>query len=150
MSDGTDGKNASTTTTRLPDIRAEVREDGTGEISIDGVVERVRMANLAEAGAAITTRIAELAGSVGQPVPVQVRDPDGVWSLLIHADGHVDEAPGALDDQKDTADDTPAEPRPTTTDDSATDTAKPGPDPARTAAADAASTDRPTPTLPAP
>ena len=45
MSDGTDGKNASTTTTRLPDIRAEVREDGTGEISIDGVVERVRMAN---------------------------------------------------------------------------------------------------------
>ena len=56
MSDGTDGKNASTTTTRLPDIRAEVREDGTGEISIDGVVERVRMANLAEAGAAITTR----------------------------------------------------------------------------------------------
>ena len=95
MSDGTEGKNASTTTTRLPDIRAEVREDGTGEISIDGVIERVRMANLAEAGAAITTRIAELAGSVGQPVPVQVRDPDGVWSLLIHADGLVDEAPGA-------------------------------------------------------
>ena len=112
MSDGTDGKNASTTTTRLPDIRAEVREDGTGEISIDGVVERVRMANLAEAGAAITTRIAELAGSVGQPVPVQVRDPDGVWSLLIHADGLVDEAPGALDDPPDTPDDAPAESAP--------------------------------------
>src|SRR5688572_2605681 len=103
MSDGTDPKNGSTTT-RLPDIRAEVREDGTGEISIDGVVERVRMANLAEAGAAITTRIAELAGSVGQPVPVQVRDPDGVWSLLIHADGLVDEAPGELGDQPGTPD----------------------------------------------
>lgn len=99
MSDGTDGQNASTTTTRLPDIRAEVREDGTGEISVDGVIERVRMANLAEAGAAITSRIAELAGTVGRPVPVQVRDPDGVWSLLIHADGLVDEAPGALEDQ---------------------------------------------------
>ena len=121
MSDGTDGKNASTTTTRLPDIRAEVREDGTGEISIDGVVERVRMANLAEAGAAITTRIAELAGSVGQPVPVQVRDPDGVWSLLIHADGLVDEAPGALDDQPDDAPDEPSPEPPTTTD------AKPAP-----------------------
>ena len=89
MSDGTDGQNgASTTTTRLPDIRAEVREDGTGEISVDGVIERVRMANLAEAGAAITSRIAELAGTVGRPVPVQVRDPDGVWSLLIHADAY--------------------------------------------------------------
>ena len=143
MSDGTDGKNASTTTTRLPDIRAEVREDGTGEISIDGVVERVRMANLAEAGAAITTRIAELAGSVGQPVPVQVRDPDGVWSLLIHADGLVDEAPGALDDQPD-APDEPTPPNPS--DDTA---AKPAaPDGARPAAPDAASSDRP-PTLPA-
>jgi MinD-like ATPase involved in chromosome partitioning or flagellar assembly len=93
MSERTDGQNSSTTT-RLPDIRAEVREDGTGEISVDGVIERVRMATLAEAGAAITSRIAGLAGSLGQPVPVQVRDPDGVWSLLIHADGLVDEAPG--------------------------------------------------------
>ena len=99
MSDGTDGQNSSTTTTRLPDIRAEVREDGTGEISVDGVIERVRMANLAEAGAAITSRIAELAGTVGRPVPVQVRDPDGVWSLLIHPDGLVDEAPGSPADE---------------------------------------------------
>jgi len=93
MSDGTDGQSSSTTTTRLPDIRAEVREDGTGEISVDGVIERVRMATLAEAGAAITTRIAGMAESLGRPVPVQVRDPDGVWSLLIHPDGLVDEAP---------------------------------------------------------
>lgn len=133
MSDHGDGKSTSTTT-RLPDIRAEVREDGTGEISIDGVVERVRMANLAEAGAAITTRIAELAGTVGQPVPVQVRDPDGVWSLLIHADGLVDEAPGALDDQPD---DAPDEPTATLED-----VATPGPD-------ETPGTDRPTPTLPA-
>lgn len=81
------------TATRLPEISAEVREDGTGEISIDGVVERVSKANLAEAGAAITSRIAELAVSVGQPVPVQVRDPEGLWSLMIHPDGVVDEAP---------------------------------------------------------
>src|SRR3954462_12003214 len=90
MSD--DGQKGSTAT-RLPEISAEVREDGTGEISIDGVIERVNKANLAEAGAAITTRIAELAVSVGQPVPVQVRDPEGLWSLMIHPDGFVDEAP---------------------------------------------------------
>lgn len=93
------------TATRLPEISAEVREDGTGEISIDGVIERVSKANLAEAGAAITSRIAELAVSVGQPVPVQVRDPEGLWSLMIHPDGVVDEAPSAPQP-------TPAQPAP--------------------------------------
>jgi len=86
------------TTTRVPVVTAEVRDDGTGEISVDGVLERVATGNLQEAGAAITTRIAELAGRLGQPVPVEVRDPDGLWSLLIHADGLVDEAPNAADD----------------------------------------------------
>jgi MinD-like ATPase involved in chromosome partitioning or flagellar assembly len=89
MSEG-DG---STTAARLPQVTAEVHDDGTGQISVDGVVERIRMASLQEAGAAITERIAALAGEVGSPVPVQVRDPDGVWSLLIHPDGLVDEAP---------------------------------------------------------
>ncbi|GEK22489.1 chromosome partitioning protein [Cellulomonas xylanilytica] len=142
--DGSDGTSTSTTTTRLPDIRAEVRDDGTGEISIDGVIERVRMANLAEAGAAITTRIAELAGTVGQPVPVEVRDPDGVWSLLIHPDGLVDEAPGPLDDQP--ADGAPGDAAPDVepvvgTPDA---DAKPGASAAR-AASGTPSTDRPTP-----
>lgn len=142
MSDGSagrDGKSTSTATTRLPDIRAEVREDGTGEISIDGVIERVRMANLAEAGAAITTRIAELAESAGRPVPVQVRDPDGVWSLLIHADGLVDEAPGSPEDAsvEGAADDDPVAGTPAT--------AERDPEPAT----DAPSTDQPLPTLPA-
>ena len=86
------------TTTRVPVVTAEVRDDGTGEISVDGVLERVATGNLQEAGAAITTRIAELAGRLGRPVPVEVRDPDGLWSLLIHADGLVDEAPSATPD----------------------------------------------------
>ncbi|MBT0993244.1 chromosome partitioning protein [Cellulomonas sp. DKR-3] len=89
MSEG-DG---TTTAARLPQVTAEVHDDGTGQISVDGVVERIRMASLQEAGAAITERIAALAGEVGSPVPVQVRDPDGMWSLLIHPDGLVDEAP---------------------------------------------------------
>lgn len=89
MSEG-DG---TTTAARLPQVTAEVHDDGTGQISVDGVVERIRMASLQEAGAAITERIASLAGEIGSPVPVQVRDPDGMWSLLIHPDGLVDEAP---------------------------------------------------------
>ena len=85
--------NSVATVTRVPEITAEVRLDGTGEISVDGRIERVRRDTLQEAGAAITTRIAELADEAGQPLPVQVRDPEGVWSLLIHPDGTVDEAP---------------------------------------------------------
>ncbi|MCC2313901.1 chromosome partitioning protein [Cellulomonas xiejunii] len=76
----------------LPQISAEVREDGTGEISVDGVRESIAMADLAEAGAAITGRIAALAAEAGRPLPVEVRDPDGLWALLIHPDGRVDEA----------------------------------------------------------
>ncbi|GEL95285.1 chromosome partitioning protein [Cellulomonas composti] len=82
----------------LPRVSAEVRDDGTGAISVDGVIERIQMATLQEAGAAITARVAALAGEVGHPVPVTVRDPDGMWDLLIHADGLVDEAPGDLAD----------------------------------------------------
>jgi len=99
-----------TRTARLPQVTAEVRDDGTGQISVDGVVEAIRMANLQEAGAAITERIAALAGEVGAPVPVQVRDPDGMWSLVIHPDGLVDEAPSV------TSDDEPAVASPEATD----------------------------------
>ncbi|MBD7917374.1 chromosome partitioning protein [Cellulomonas sp. Sa3CUA2] len=76
----------------LPQISAEVREDGTGEISVDGVREMIAMADLAEAGAAITGRIAAIAAEAGRALPVEVRDPDGLWALLIHPDGRVDEA----------------------------------------------------------
>lgn len=78
--------------TRVPQISAEVREDGTGEITVDGVRETIAMADLAEAGAAVTSRIAALAADAGRALPVEVRDPDGLWALLIHPDGRVDEA----------------------------------------------------------
>lgn len=80
------------TTGALPHIVAEVREDGTGEISVDGVLERIAAADLAEAGAQMTSRIAVLAQEAGRALPVEVRDPDGLWALLIHPDGRVDEA----------------------------------------------------------
>ncbi|ADG73499.1 ATPase involved in chromosome partitioning [Cellulomonas flavigena DSM 20109] len=76
----------------LPVITAEVREDGTGEVTVDGVRETVATPDLAAAGAAVTARIAALAASVGRALPVEVRDPDGLWALLIHPDGRVDEA----------------------------------------------------------
>ncbi|GAA4626991.1 MinD/ParA family ATP-binding protein [Cellulomonas oligotrophica] len=86
---GTDGAD------QLPRITAEVREDGTGQISVDGVVQKIAARDLAEAGATMTARIAAIATDAGQALPVEVRDPDGLWSLLIHPDGRVDEAPDA-------------------------------------------------------
>ncbi|QCB94647.1 MinD/ParA family ATP-binding protein [Cellulomonas shaoxiangyii] len=83
------------TTGALPHIVAEVREDGTGEISVDGVLQRIAAADLAEAGAQMTSRIATLAQEAGRALPVEVRDPDGLWALVIHPDGRVDEATDA-------------------------------------------------------
>ncbi|MDM8086289.1 chromosome partitioning protein [Cellulomonas cellasea] len=76
-------------------VQAVVRADGTGEIVIEGIVQRVATGSMAEAGAAVTGLIAELAGRAGRPLPAEVEDPDGTWSLVIHPDGTVEEAASA-------------------------------------------------------
>ncbi|WP_309134608.1 chromosome partitioning protein [Cellulomonas sp.] len=132
-----------TTTGALPHIVAEVREDGTGEISVDGVLERIAAADLAEAGAQMTSRIAALAQEAGRALPVEVRDPDGLWALLIHPDGRVDEAPESDADEAaplsgavPAVDGAPAAPAPVP----APGTPAPVPASATTAAADAPTT----------
>ena len=82
----------------VPRITAEVRDDGTGELLVDGVLDTIARADLAEAGAEVTARVAALAARLGSPLPMQVRDPDGLWVLLVHPDGRVDQAPPADDD----------------------------------------------------
>ncbi len=76
----------------VPTITAEVRDDGTGELLVDGVLDTIARADLAEAGAEVTARVAALAARIGAPLPMQVRDPDGLWALLVHPDGRVDQA----------------------------------------------------------
>lgn len=77
----------------LPGIVAEVRADGTGYVAVDGAREDVVGADMSDVGAQITGRIAALADKAGRPLPAEVRDPDGMWLLLVHPDGRVDEAP---------------------------------------------------------
>ncbi|MBB2924680.1 chromosome partitioning protein [Cellulomonas cellasea] len=91
-------------------VQAVVRADGTAEVVVDGSVRRVALGSVAEAGAAVTGLVAEIAAGLGRPVPATVEDPDGVWSLLIHPDGSVEEAPTALADASSGA--TPAVPAP--------------------------------------
>ncbi|MCL2091969.1 MAG: chromosome partitioning protein [Micrococcales bacterium] len=76
-----------------PQIVAEVRADGTGYVTVDGLREDVLGADMSDVGSQITGRIAALAGTAGHPLPAEVRDPDGMWLLLVHPDGRVDEAP---------------------------------------------------------
>ncbi|WP_197711365.1 chromosome partitioning protein [Cellulomonas sp. WB94] len=93
-------------------VQAVVRADGTAEVALEGVTQHVETSSVAEAGAAIMGLIAEVAARTGRSVPVQVRDPDGLWSLLVHPDGSVEEASAALAEsrgrrsQDDGADDT--------------------------------------------
>jgi MinD-like ATPase involved in chromosome partitioning or flagellar assembly len=77
----------------VPRIVAEVRADGTGHLTVGTIREDIVGDDLAAAGAQITARIAALAAKIGAPLPAEVRDPDGLWVLLIHPDGRVDEAP---------------------------------------------------------
>jgi MinD-like ATPase involved in chromosome partitioning or flagellar assembly len=104
-------------------VHAVVRADGTAEVVLDGVTQNVETSSVAEAGAAIMGLIADVAARTGRSVPVQVRDPDGLWSLLVHPDGSVEEASAGLAEtrgrrsQDDGADDTrqvPAMPSGTT------------------------------------
>ncbi|MGW6130156.1 chromosome partitioning protein [Cellulomonas sp. NPDC055163] len=91
-------------------VQAVVRADGTAEVVVDGSVRRVALGSVAEAGAAVTGLVAEIAAGLGRPVPATVEDPDGVWSLLIHPDGSVEEAPSVVPDTASGA--TPAAPAP--------------------------------------
>jgi MinD-like ATPase involved in chromosome partitioning or flagellar assembly len=78
-------------------VRAVVRADGTGEVTIAGVTRIVEEGGVAEAGATIMAIIADAAASRGHDLPADVQDPDGLWSLVIHPDGSVEEASAALD-----------------------------------------------------
>jgi len=91
MTDGS-GEAGSGGPARVPTITAEVRDDWTGELRVDGSLETIARSDLAEAGAEVTSRVAALAARLGSPVPMEVRDPDGLWSLVVHPDGRVDQA----------------------------------------------------------
>ncbi|MCL2455793.1 MAG: chromosome partitioning protein [Micrococcales bacterium] len=77
----------------LPGIVAEVRANGTGYLTVDGVSQDLVGTDMSDVGAQITGRIAVLAGSMGKPLRAEVRDPDGLWMLIVHPDGQVEEAP---------------------------------------------------------
>lgn len=80
----------------MPTVVAEVRADGTGFLAVDGVRQDIVGDGMDAVGQQITQRIAAVAARLGTPVPAEVRDPDGLWVLLVHPDGRVGEAPSEV------------------------------------------------------
>lgn len=74
----------------FPRVHVLLREDGAGEVTIQGVSHLVHAATLEAARSfalgLVTMRAAHL---LGRPVRVTATDPHGTWLLVVHPDGRV-------------------------------------------------------------
>ncbi|WP_341359614.1 ATPase [Georgenia sp. M64] len=73
-----------------PRIEAVIREDGTGEVIINGTSRPIETTQPEQARAAIVAVIAETAAKVNRPVRATAADQDGTWPLIVHPDGTVE------------------------------------------------------------
>lgn len=70
-----------------PVIDASLRDDGNGQVSIDGVVHPVASSTVDGARAAIVRLIADAATVAGRALPATVRDDAGEWPIIVQPDG---------------------------------------------------------------
>ncbi len=80
---------SSDTVPRWPRIDAIVREDGSGEVTIDGTFHPISTGSLEEARVEVLRRVTENAARVGRPVRASATGPEGLWNLIVHPDGTV-------------------------------------------------------------
>ena len=80
---------SSDTVPRWPRIDAIVREDGSGEVTIDGAFHPISTGSLEEARVEVLRRVAENAAQIGRPVRASATGPEGLWNLIVHPDGTV-------------------------------------------------------------
>jgi hypothetical protein len=75
---------------RSPRTIAVLRDDGTGELTINGVTQPLKAPNVDEARALVLERVSAHAHEdLGGPVRLLASDPDGWWDLAVYPDGHV-------------------------------------------------------------
>jgi MinD-like ATPase involved in chromosome partitioning or flagellar assembly len=72
-----------------PRIEAVAREDGTGEVIVDGAAQSIAAGTLDEVRVAIIRNVTDIADRLGRPVRVSTSGPDGYWPLIVHPDGVV-------------------------------------------------------------
>ncbi|WP_419707551.1 ATPase [Promicromonospora sp. NFX87] len=80
---------SSDTVPRWPRIDAIVREDGSGEVTIDGTFHPITAGSLEEARVEVLRKVTENAARVGRPVRASATGPEGLWNLIVHPDGTV-------------------------------------------------------------
>lgn len=80
---------SSDTVPRWPRIDAIVRDDGSGEVTIDGTFHPITASNLEEARVEVLRRVTENAAQIGRPVRASATGPEGLWNLIVHPDGTV-------------------------------------------------------------
>jgi MinD-like ATPase involved in chromosome partitioning or flagellar assembly len=80
---------SSDTVPRWPRIDAIVREDGSGEVTIDGTFHPITTGSLEEARVEVLRKVTENAAKVGRPVRASATGPEGLWNLIVHPDGTV-------------------------------------------------------------
>ena len=73
-----------------PRIEAITREDGTGEVTVNGTSHPIATATRAEARSAIIAVVVDIAAKMGRAVRVATTGPDGDWPLIVHPDGTVE------------------------------------------------------------
>lgn len=72
-----------------PRIEATIRENKTGELTINGTSRPIEAADLARLRAGVIARCAVLAGQVHRAVRVHVTDVAGTYAIAIHPDAFV-------------------------------------------------------------
>lgn len=74
-----------------PTIKAIVRRDATGVLSIDGVRQSIEADDEVGVREEIIARVTAAAQEFGQPVRLLTEDSQGTWPLIVHPDGHLEE-----------------------------------------------------------
>ena len=80
-----------TITTTPPRIAATISDDGGVTLQIGTRVETSTHDTIPAAREAIVERIALIAARRGQPLSAIMQDPNGVWPVIIHGNGRVEE-----------------------------------------------------------
>lgn len=101
-----------TNTTAAPRVAATISSEGDVTLEIGTRIETSVHDSLPAARQAIVQRVSQIADRRGEPVSAIMQDPAGVWPVLVHANGRVEEraaqAAPALPPEETRQEETPA------------------------------------------
>jgi MinD-like ATPase involved in chromosome partitioning or flagellar assembly len=89
------GRAVSVETAGWPRAEAVVRDDGSGQVTIDGQMVPVYRNSLGEARSEVMRLITEYSTSIGLAVDVRAEGPEGLTGLTVYPDGRVVQDGGA-------------------------------------------------------